>query len=739
LRAPLAPGENTVASAPLQLSALAPAALERTLRVDGQGSAGELELSVALAHPASGELTLTLTAPSGATATVALPGNAGQGENFVLSARPGAPLAALADEERRGAWKLTLIDRRAGNVGSLVGWGLRFDEQSSRDDPDEPVAIPDPERTTAVAFDVSDDGRFALARPTAQGAVGTLAVWNLSTGKLQADLDLPRVPEHALLNATRTRVLVSANDLVTLWNAADGARVARLATQTEFVLPPTFSADGGYVAIAERVEDSPPLYSLLRAEDGSLLASIEGASGVERWWLGPGGRYFALLESSGALRVLDARRGNDVARLSVARGVAAVLPLPDGTTLLTIDVTGEIRAWSVDPKAPASSAGRALGTTVDAAGVSLSADGSRLAYPAAAGEVVVRAVASGARLASVRIGDAVGAQRTRLSPDGGRLVTASGQRFQIWSLPSASEPKPALERGADLDVTALGVDAAADNVALGHADGEIRIGDAADLGRALAPSAELGYFAHRGAVRALALNAAIGIVASGAEDGVVRLADLANRVPRDVNFARSAESADAPIVAVALSRDGRFVAGATRSSVRAWSVADGTVALDVAFGAHGALESVAFAPGGEYVAAGAADGAVQVWRRGGEALGAARVLPSAVRWVGFGSDGVLLAATDRWLHSFMIGPDGLEPLHSRPAPGSAAAARAFSAAGDERVRVLGFDARGVLRRSEVDLAAAGAASVPPEVLSRDWTAALGVKLDDAGEVVSAER
>ena len=738
LRAPLTADASAPADAPPELSALAPTPLERTLRVEGQGSAGQLELSVALAHPASAELTLVLTAPSGASVTFALPPSAAQGDNYVLSARPGTPLAALADEERHGAWRLTLIDRRAGNAGSLVGWGLRFDEQSSRDDPDEPVAIQDPERATAVTIDLSDDDRFALVRPAARGPVGTLAVWNLGAGKLQADLDLPRVPEHASLNATRTRVLVSAGDLVTLWNAADGARVARLATQTEFVLPATFSADGGYVGIAERVEDSPPLYSLLRADDGSHLASVEGANGVERWWLGPGGRYFALLEPGGSLRVLDARRGTRLARFTVAHGVAAVVPLPDGTTLLTIDGAGGIRAWSVDPKAPPGASGRVLGTTVDPAGVSLSADGSRLAYPAGSDEVIVRAIGSGARLASVRIGGAAsGAARARLSPDGGRLVTSSGRRFRVWVLPGPNEPKPSAERAADLDATALGVDATTDDVVLGTADGEIR--RAGDLGGAVAAAAGLGYFAHRGAARALALNTSLGLVASGGDDGVVRVADVETGVPRDVAFARSAESRAAPIVAVALSPDGRLVAGVTSSSIRVWSVADGAIGLDLALPAHGALTSFAFAPGDEYVAAGTADGTVQVWRRGGQTLGASRTLPSAVRWLGFGSDGVLLAATDHWLHSFAVGPGELAPLHSRPAEGSAAAARAFAAAGDERVRILGFDARGTLRRSDVDLAAPGVASVPPEVLSRDWSAALGRRLDDAGEVVSNGR
>jgi subtilisin-like proprotein convertase family protein len=415
-RVPLAPAAKAVADAPVALTALAYSPLERALRVDDEGAASEVELSVAVAHPASAELTLTLTAPSGASATVPLPQSAGgHGENFVFAAQPGTPLAALATEERHGTWKLALIDRREGNTGSLAGWGLRFGDEIVRDDPDQPVAIPDPARTTDVAFDVSDDDRFALVRPTTLVTAPTLSLWDLGAGRPQADFDLPRPPENVQLNATHTRVLTSAGDQVSLWNAASGMRVAHLATQTEFVLPAVFSTDGAYVGIAERVEDSPPLMSLLRAEDGTLLSSVAGANRAERWWLGPGGRYFALLEPNNVVHVIDARRGTDIASLAHARAVAAVLPLPDGATLLTIDDASEIRAWRLDPAAPASTSGRPLGTTAATSGVSLSADGSRVAYPTSRGEFVVRSVASGGRVATVLMSDATGATRARLS------------------------------------------------------------------------------------------------------------------------------------------------------------------------------------------------------------------------------------------------------------------------------------------------------------------------------------
>ena len=733
-RVPLAQGAGAVAvaEAPLALSALEYLPLERALRVAEQGDAEELELSVAVAHSASAELTLILTAPSGASATVPLPqGTGGRGEYFVFPAQPGTPLAALASEERRGTWKLMLIDHREGNAGSLAGWGLRFGAQSVRDDPDQPVAIPEPSRTTDVAFDVSDDDRFALVRPTTTGAAPTLSVWDLAAGRPLADLSLPRSPEHTLLNATHTRVLTSAGDQVTLWNAASGAQVARIGTQTEFVLPPVFSVDGGFVAIAERVEDSQPLLSLLRAEDGTLLASVAGVIGAKRWWLGPGGRYFALLEANNVVHVIDAHRGTDLASLAHARAVVAVLPLSDGATLLTIDDAGEMRAWSVDSSAPASVSGRTLGMTAATDGVSLSADASRLAYPAGRGEFVVRAVASSARVASVLMNDASGAPRARLSPDGSTLVTSSAEHVRVWSLPKRGESAPSAERAADLDVSALAIDGASDGVAFGRRDGGVSFGDAADATRRttlLDAAADGGPHA---VVRALALASSLGLVASGGDDGVVRLAALATSSP-GVDQPRSFDAGDGAVTAVALGADGRLVAAAAKSAVHVWNAADGAVAFTI----PRAAEAVALAPGGELLATGGADGAVQVWRRSGEALGGTLTLPSAVRWIGFASDERLVAATDHWLHSFSVGPRGLEALHAWPAPGSLSAARGFAALGGERVRIEAFDARGELRRSEIDLAAGqiDAQAAAPEVLSRDWPAALGLAVDDAGEV-----
>ena len=80
----------------------------------------------------------------------------------------------------------------------------------------------------------------AVAWPTAPGVVGTVALWNLTTGQLEHDFTLPAAPRQVALDATGTRVLAATDRLLMLWNVADGALVARVGTQTEFVLPPVF-------------------------------------------------------------------------------------------------------------------------------------------------------------------------------------------------------------------------------------------------------------------------------------------------------------------------------------------------------------------------------------------------------------------------------------------------------------------------------------------------------------------
>src|SRR5512139_802723 len=188
-----------------------PFSLTRELSVDGEGTAGELELSLVLQHPAVAELLITLTAPSGAVATVTVPRTDGSAlETFRLQGAPGSSLAQLADEGVRGVWRLTIVDREPGNMGVFGGWALRFGgEIDVRDDLPELVPIPEPTRSTEVA--VQSAAERAVAWPVAPGVVGTLAVWNLASGRLEHDFTLPGPPRQVVLDPTGSRVLAATD------------------------------------------------------------------------------------------------------------------------------------------------------------------------------------------------------------------------------------------------------------------------------------------------------------------------------------------------------------------------------------------------------------------------------------------------------------------------------------------------------------------------------------------------
>ena len=751
-----AAGSGAAGNAPVRLTALQHVAITRDLAVEGDGTAGVFDLTLDVEHPAAEELLVTLTAPNGNRASVVVPRrDDGAAGTLIFNAAHGTPLETLVDEGRRGVWRLTIVDRRAENSGTLVGWALRFADDTWRDEPSEPVAIPDPLRTDAVT--VATEGDWALARPETTGAIGAVALWNVVGGKLERDFALPVAPKYLAVNVAGSRLIAATDKVVTVWNTSDGALVARPETDTELVLPPVFSSDGGYFAIAERVEDGKPLYSVLRANDGSLVSSFEGVTDAQHWWLGPGARYLALQLPDRSIRVLGGRRGDVLQTLPHRLDVARVLSPTDGATLLTVDSGGTIAAWSLAPGAPPQA--RRLGTTAAAASVSLAAGGVRLAHATTDAAVVVVDVATGAEVARLR-GAGVMPAATQLADDGEKLVTSSGAQLRLWNLPPTGGAPSRVAR--TVTPTALALDHTTARLAIGLANGQLAL----DTVPSVAATAEsLEYFGHRGPVTAVAVNVDRGFAVTGGADGIVRTWELASGTPTAVDL----EPAPAPVGVVALAADARSVASAAGTRVRVANVADGasvvergvggavtalafspdaaTLAIGDATGTltivslegagreittplMGAITALAFGPGGAQLAVADASGAVRLVRAAdGTPIGAPRNLPQRVRSLDFDTDGsALLLATVDWLHALRADAT-LEPIASRFAPRPLAAS--VVAAGDGlQLRLAEIGTDGVPAVTQFDLAAPLAAASESR---HDWAAALGLTLDDGGQ------
>jgi hypothetical protein len=176
---------------------------------------------------------------------------------------------------------------------------------------------------------------------------------------------------------------------------------------------------------------------------------------------------------------------------------------------------------------------------------------------------------------------------------------------------------------------------------------------------------------------------------------------------------------------------------------RVLAVADASGAVTLAGGARrrtaqlgAAATALAFAPGGTELVVGDAAGALRLVGAEDAELGAvAREWPGPIRWLEFSADGrVLFVGTNEWLHALDATTPAFEPISSRllppfPTPGLAVPTSASI------VRFAGFDLSGALIATSFDLAAAPDAA-PPDgavLVTRDWSAALGLTLGDDGE------
>jgi WD40 repeat protein len=765
-----APESREPAPSDGRLTALQHVPVTRELSVEDKGSAGAFRLTLRIQSAGANDLVVTLTAPSGAAVTLPVVQQSPGQELYSFSATGASPLVQLSDEARQGVWRFAIVDRAPGGVGVLVRWGLQFSDRGPewRDSPEQGVAIPDPVRTDQVRVALSPDGRRAVAETARAGAVGELAIWDLVSGELVRDLHVQAVPERVQFNADGSRLLVQTGGRLTIWDVSSGKAVARLATQSEFVLPAALSLDGDFLVMAERVEGARPLFSLVRVADGALVASSAGIAGVKDWVLGPQARYLALLETSRVVAVFDPRRGRVLRELRHERDVRRLIAMPAGDLLITVDAGGDVRAWPlpVDGSATAADSWR-LGVTVDPQSVSVSGDGSTAAFEGPDGRVVVRDIDGDLKPLYLRVDRNDPPLTTGLSPDGSALVTVNGKVLRLWRLDARE-----LGAGPDLNLSAMALDDDGSLAVLGFRGGHVRVRSATELARA-APSETVDYIGHRGGVTSLDVNAPQNLIASGGEDGVVRVWDLATVSPAP-EFMRHPIG---PVHAVCLSGDGRWIASAADYSARAWRVADGkltaelpvngtALAVDIApdsvrwaagdsagnvfFGtfdgtaplgsvrAQGPVEAIAFAPDGRLLASGDETGTVEVWdAQRFTPVGRRQGFPYPVRWLGWSDDGhYLLIQTDQWLHRAELVSGELHVVDSRLLEVGVEAGAALEADDGRRLRLVGGRSAGRLALLDIDLASPVAAELPADspLLARDWGAVLGLRIDENGEI-----
>ncbi|WP_163997018.1 M4 family metallopeptidase [Pyxidicoccus caerfyrddinensis] len=140
------------------------------LKLDGDVTVDKLKLDVDIKHTYRGDLTVTLTSPSGKSAVVH---NRTGGSTDDL--KTSFDLSAFAGEKAQGEWTLTVSDKARGDTGVLNSWGLKATGK--------PAPTPGPTPTpTGKADDTSlYSGKVELG--TKKNADGTFSLQDAARGK----------------------------------------------------------------------------------------------------------------------------------------------------------------------------------------------------------------------------------------------------------------------------------------------------------------------------------------------------------------------------------------------------------------------------------------------------------------------------------------------------------------------------------------------------------------------------
>ncbi|MEJ2514005.1 MAG: AAA-like domain-containing protein [Gammaproteobacteria bacterium] len=670
--------------------------VRRRLTFDADGVTAVPVVGLDLVHQRPADLVAFLVAPSGHRVPLPL-GQARAGDGLLwFDEQAVGDLASFRGEPVRGTWSLEMEDTVAGETGLLVSWTLRLSrarEHSARDEPENPLLLPDPAATAAVDVVVSADGATVAALPRNAAARGRARAWRVADGSLVGSVPLRAASRQGVFAGPGVLVVSESGEeagqplAVSAWDLASGASLARFTTSGRLAAGPVVSPDGGFLGIAEAGGQLIQTWSLA---DGAETGRIAAAGEVAGLALGPGGRLAAVADRNYVVRVWRSPEQTLLGEFSHDGPVLQMMFDDTGRWLATLDGRNDIRVWSLDPPAERPVLLRRAEVPGE---FGFGASGTRFALHAPDRRYEVWALPD-----AVPVGPVLRHGRSAedgppvagvlpLVSGGRRLVTGAGAgTVRIWTVDENAAPA-ALPRLAAVTV----LSPAADVLAAGLADGRVAI-------RALAPGQEpapvaAGQPRHGGPVTAMAFSPDGSRLASVGSDGSVLLWDVATRQPAGTLFHHgsgrvwwTALSADGRLLvtagelgaktwdavggtpgvplgvgrsvsALALEPSGlRAFTGTPLGEVEAWNVATGERLWNASLG--GPVEVLAVSSDGRHLVAAGPGGQVKTWALFGTGASHNAELAGAVVAAGFSPDGsALVVQTREWVHRLGYGED----------------------------------------------------------------------------------
>jgi WD40 repeat protein len=513
------------------LTALEVTPLVRRVIVDREGAVARIGLSINISHPRATDLRIKVIAPSGRAVEID-PGVDRASANQELRI-PAAQLRDLVGEPLAGTWSLSVRDEELGVAGRLVGWNLNLNSQGLVEDFQRGLNISDPVERETDDLWLSEDGRHAVARAMQSDSA---RVWDLAFATPVRAVAVNELEQLIGLSAGARHLVTATQDVVHLWDTTTGRRSATLdvgAASSTSVL----TADRTHLFVQRR-SDTDTTFELWSLETGTTVARLSVAGTPALVSLDASGGRVAIADYDRAVRVWDLLSGELLVQIDLEAQPSVISLAAGGEVLGAVFGSAGVSLWRID--APA----RPLLEEFTAGNWQLrfSASGTRALVGRAERGFQVYDTAQG-RLLGPPLGASTATGVAGLmgfSVDEQIVVTGSasaGVRFwQVPNLPDLDESQQAefarsIWTPAGDSVAVAAPDAS--RIVIGDQNGNVHV-VAADAGRdgVLSRAQELSFFGHRAEVRRIAVSADGRLAASVADDNTLRIWGVDDGLPR---------------------------------------------------------------------------------------------------------------------------------------------------------------------------------------------------------------
>ena len=753
--------------------------LQRRRMVTAEGTGQRLVLRVNTDHPRPVTVEVQLRAPSGRKVALRLDEAAGTGQagefGFDSGSRPD--LRELLADNVTGTWTASFTDTEQGVRGQLLEWDLQIDGQSA-DEPADSAAeiaeIPEPQASGRLTSVLGPSGSLALVWPVDREARGEVLVWDLTgEGVLTR---IPRGDDFAgayFVLGGRAVVTVDSRYLQ-VWETISGERLGEIPLTIAQQPDPVLSGNGRYLVVdvlREQAGNTLVVWDLdaLLAVGELVIGERSGPVAIDSK-----GSKLAIGDNDRLVRIWSVADGVLLRELDHGAAPRSLLFGPAGRWLASDDAINRLRLWNLEAAGDpvlerAGNARWRVAFSVDASQLLIGSGGrpyEALALP--------RATSLGVTLLHAR--PFAAADVTPLAPlilaARNLAVTHDGvSGLKVWQLPPVSSTQPS-ETAAALRGTRSAISPAGERIAVGTADGDVRILPVED-GSGLLISAGEGprFIGHASPVSSLTFVADGSLVASGSIGGSVRVWDVASGAPRDfiaihpdgavhdllfLDPAGNLASASRNRVIVTDTSSGealaelriqarrpRLASAAAAGLVLIAGDRDGITLWDWQAGRTNRFRSVesritnaAVTTEGTLVVTTSADGTLKLWNlESGTPFERTVKAPGNIDdlWISNGSDTVIVHA-GQWLQSLFMYPVGLAPQATRLLSGSPSAVQPAAVGESVFVLLHAYSSRPIVKEFQFDVVDEALLDAVPAELEQTWQARLALTLNAAGEL-----